>query len=404
MRSVRLITLALLVAAGLLQTAIGASAEPVSTIVLGPGDRDTAVTVTFREAANTLEFGLSSPRQEIACGPTDAAPSGCDVNDSHTFTGVSGELVFYLRDHSCNAGEGQTFFSNDPDSAAIDQANSTHWTIGWDDGGADCVNRDGDFNDLIASVVSQAVLTITNPGTGNGTVTLQFNESSTTCELGPFGSEGDTCANTFDDGTVVTLTAAAAGGSTFSGWDGGDGCFGTGTCTVTMNEDKSVTASFNQNTGGDSASGFVPPGGTISTCTTTSSTDNTCSAVTLPNTNAGANVTLLEQTGSSFKFCKGPCSNQVTEYSIECADPENCYNDVFNPPKVILRYRTPGTSTSAEMYYLKLGDSFRIRDCFKKGIANPLPCVHSRNRLGFGTNDLQVQVLVTAEDPILGKK
>jgi hypothetical protein len=42
---------------------------------------------------------------------------------------------------------------------------------------------------------------------------------------------------------VVTLTATAASGSTFAGWSGG-GCSGTGTCTVTMTADKSVTANF----------------------------------------------------------------------------------------------------------------------------------------------------------------
>jgi hypothetical protein len=397
MRSARFIALSVFVVGAVLQTSAGASAEQVSTIDVGTGEHDAAVTVTFREAANPLEFGLSSPYQEKACGPSLTDADGCGPGDSYTFFGLSGELVFYLTDHACS--EPVTFLSTDSQSALIDQSNSTHWTIAWDDAG-NCVTRDGDKNDLVVSVVSQAILTVENPGTGSGTVSLDFNEETTTCELGPGGS----CTHTFDDVTVVTLSAVADSGSTFFGWVGGDDCSGTGTCTVTMDGHKSVTAIFNQNSTGDSASGFVPPGGTISTCTNTSSTDDTCSAITLPNTNDGANVTLLEQPGSSFRFCKGPCSNQVTNYSIECLNPENCYNDVFNPPKVILRYRTPGTSTSAEMYFLKLGESFRIRDCSRRGIANPNPCVHSRNRLGFGTNDLQVQVLVTADDPIIGKR
>jgi uncharacterized repeat protein (TIGR02543 family) len=43
------------------------------------------------------------------------------------------------------------------------------------------------------------------------------------------------------------LTASPSEGSTFAGWSG-SGCSGTGTCTVTMDVDKSVTASFNPNT------------------------------------------------------------------------------------------------------------------------------------------------------------
>ncbi|MBK9246384.1 MAG: hypothetical protein IPM30_16385 [Burkholderiales bacterium] len=41
----------------------------------------------------------------------------------------------------------------------------------------------------------------------------------------------------------MTLTAAAATGSTFAGWSGA--CSGTGTCTVSMTAARSVTATFN---------------------------------------------------------------------------------------------------------------------------------------------------------------
>ena len=52
-----------------------------------------------------------------------------------------------------------------------------------------------------------------------------------------------TCSQGFPDGTMVTLTASPGSGSTFTGWSGG-GCAGTGTCTVTMSSDQSVTATF----------------------------------------------------------------------------------------------------------------------------------------------------------------
>src|SRR5262249_14602601 len=44
-------------------------------------------------------------------------------------------------------------------------------------------------------------------------------------------------------GTSVTLNAAAASGSTFAGWSGA--CTGTGACTVSMTQARSVTAAFN---------------------------------------------------------------------------------------------------------------------------------------------------------------
>jgi hypothetical protein len=44
-------------------------------------------------------------------------------------------------------------------------------------------------------------------------------------------------------GSTITLTATPAAGSLFIGWTGG-GCSGTGTCTVTMNGNTTVTAQF----------------------------------------------------------------------------------------------------------------------------------------------------------------
>src|SRR5207249_8117181 len=77
------------------------------------------------------------------------------------------------------------------------------------------------------------VLTVSKAGTGTGTVTST--PAGITC--------GVTCSASFTNGTAVTLTAAPAAGSTFSGWSGG-GCSGTGTCTVTLSAATTVTATF----------------------------------------------------------------------------------------------------------------------------------------------------------------
>ena len=76
-------------------------------------------------------------------------------------------------------------------------------------------------------------LTVAKAGTGSGTATST-----------PAGINcGVTCMASFGDNTVVTLTATASTGSTFTGWSG-SGCSGTGVCAVTMNGAKSVTATF----------------------------------------------------------------------------------------------------------------------------------------------------------------
>jgi Calx-beta domain-containing protein/List-Bact-rpt repeat protein len=53
-----------------------------------------------------------------------------------------------------------------------------------------------------------------------------------------------TCQATYQDGFVVSLAPQAPAGWAFLGWSGA--CTGTGSCHVTMNATKSVTATFNQ--------------------------------------------------------------------------------------------------------------------------------------------------------------
>ncbi len=62
--------------------------------------------------------------------------------------------------------------------------------------------------------------------------------------LPPGISCGSTCTVSLNESTVVTLTATAETGHGFTGWSGA--CTGTNaTCTLTMNADKTVTATFN---------------------------------------------------------------------------------------------------------------------------------------------------------------
>jgi uncharacterized repeat protein (TIGR01451 family) len=77
----------------------------------------------------------------------------------------------------------------------------------------------------------QRTLTITPTGTGGGTVTSDV--GSINC--------GTTCSDSFASGTVVTLTATADPGSTFTGWSGDADCSDG---SVTMDASKGCTATF----------------------------------------------------------------------------------------------------------------------------------------------------------------
>jgi hypothetical protein len=89
------------------------------------------------------------------------------------------------------------------------------------------------------SVVVMRTLTVAGAGTGSGTVTA----TGISCTITAGSTSGD-CSESYPDGTSVTLTATAASGSTFAGWTNCDAPSGN-QCTMTMNANKTVTATFN---------------------------------------------------------------------------------------------------------------------------------------------------------------
>jgi hypothetical protein len=109
-----------------------------------------------------------------------------------------------------------------------------------------------------------------------------------------------TCTATFRPGESVTLTARPNGGFSFLGWGGS--CSGTGTtCTLRMNGDKNVSASFGPRprltVQVDSSAGSVT--GTGINC------PGTC---TNNNYNPGQTITLTEHTTETFLGWGGACT------------------------------------------------------------------------------------------------
>ena len=82
-----------------------------------------------------------------------------------------------------------------------------------------------------AAAVPNFTLTVAKSGAGTGTVTA----TGINC--------GADCSESLPTGSSVQLTASATTGSTFSGWSGG-GCSGTGSCTVALSTNTTVTATF----------------------------------------------------------------------------------------------------------------------------------------------------------------
>jgi uncharacterized repeat protein (TIGR02543 family) len=111
------------------------------------------------------------------------------------------------------------------------------WTFaGWSGdctGGGQCVVTMDQARSITATfTLNSYLLTVAKAGTGSGTV--MSNPPGIDC--------GPDCQELFTNGTVVTLTAQAATGSTFTGWSGA--CTGAGQCVVTIDNAKSATATF----------------------------------------------------------------------------------------------------------------------------------------------------------------
>ncbi len=84
------------------------------------------------------------------------------------------------------------------------------------------------------------LLTVTGSGLGSGTIIGSVGGINCTSTI---GVESGICSAYIPSGTIVILTATAIPGNSFDGWTG-SGCLGTGTCTIAMDGDKTVDASF----------------------------------------------------------------------------------------------------------------------------------------------------------------
>ena len=124
------------------------------------------------------------------------------------------------------------------------------------------VNMTANKSVSAAFTLNQHTLTLGKSGNGSGALT------------GNGISCGTDCTEICTYGTVVTFTATAATGSTFSGWTGCGSVSGN-TCTVTMTANKTVTASFTLNQHTLNATRTGTGSGTVS-APGLSCTDNTC--------------------------------------------------------------------------------------------------------------------------------
>ena len=279
----------------------------------------TQVTLVASPAANSFFAGWSG-----ACSGTDACKVTLTQNTSVTGsfsdspvltialggTG-SGSVASNPSGISCGQTCSASFAPGTPVTLTATAATNSSFA-GWT--GGSCSSSPTCTVTLSASekvtavfnvVQSAPVLTVVPGGSGTGTVSSV--PSGINC--------GPTCHASFNPGTQVTLTAAAATGSTFAGW-GGACSGGNPTCMIALNADLNVTATFNivqaepllSVTLGGSGSGSVASTPQGINC------PQTCSW----NFSVGTQVTLKETPGTNSTFAgwSGACSGNSSTCSV----------------------------------------------------------------------------------------
>jgi hypothetical protein len=186
-------------------------------------DGDKNVVATFALAADVPQRSLEVAITGAGTGTVTSTPEGIDVTsggDPATGDFASGTQVTLT---------------------AVPAAGSAF--SGWtgDCSGTDpCVlTMDADKNVVATFALvddeTQHTLAVSIDGTGVGTVTSNPDGIDVT-------SGDEAVAVDFAADSLVTLNPTPAAGSVFAGWNGD--CTGTGACVVVMNEDRSVTATF----------------------------------------------------------------------------------------------------------------------------------------------------------------
>jgi hypothetical protein len=188
---------------------------------------------TVVEPDETFELVLSRPD---GARIRDGVATGTIVNNDETLTvtrsgngngAVSGDGV------SCGSDCSEIFPRGTEVTLTAVPATGSSFT-GWSGactGTSSCTVTMTQARAVTATfTLNQYTLSVARTGSGQGTVT----GSGISC--------GVDCTETYSYGTMVTLTPTAQPGSSFTGW-GGD-CTGTGACTVTMTQPRSVAATF----------------------------------------------------------------------------------------------------------------------------------------------------------------
>jgi uncharacterized repeat protein (TIGR02543 family) len=141
---------------------------------------------------------------------------------------------------------------------------------------------------------------------------------------------GSICSYKFAPGSVVTLTASPKNDNySFSGWTGCNNVKGDGTCEVTMDSNKSVTANFSQIT--YTLTVKVSDGGSVSGNGINNCTASTCTATV----NSGTQVSLSASPNNGYSFSGWTDACDGTGECSFAMNGDKTVNALFSPVGVL---------------------------------------------------------------------
>jgi MYXO-CTERM domain-containing protein len=155
---------------------------------------------------------------------------------------------------------------------------------------------------------------------GNGTGSITSAPAGLNC------APGQSCSHSFNAGTVVTLTATPTAGSFLAAWGGA--CSGSAmTCTVAMNMERSVEATFTRYA---TLTVSLAGNGTGSVAANGIACGMDCSEDYVP----GATVTLTATAsgGSTFNGWTGACAGQSSVCTLTLATSQSATASFGAPP------------------------------------------------------------------------
>jgi uncharacterized repeat protein (TIGR01451 family) len=187
-----------------------------------------------------------------------------------------------------------------------------------------------------STVLPTFTLTVTKTGQGTGTVTTQ-----TAGSVGGINC-GSICSASFLSGASVEVNAIGDTGDFFASWSGS--CSGNGSCTITMDGNKSVTANFvvgrtlTVTLAGTGSGAVEDQGAHLFVCT---ATNNDCSVLLFP----GSSIALqaIPSGTSTFGGWSGGCTGTDPNTCTITMNSNSAVTATFNPPPDFSLSATSGT-------------------------------------------------------------